>query len=123
MVTTYDLKQERKVASFMTHNGYLSGMTQRKDLSKELVTAGHGSPITFWSQQFGVAKPSSKIDFPYRVLCIESSPNGKFIAYGTETNELFVYAVNQPGQSPSFVAKGLGHSAPITKLRWTPDSR
>lgn len=97
MVTSYDLKQERKIASFMTHNGHLCSMTQRKDMSRELITAGHGTPITFWKQEFGVAKPSSTIDYPHRILCIQVSPSGKYIAFGTETNELFVYLIVDPG--------------------------
>jgi len=50
------------------------------------------------------------------------SPNGKYLAYGTETNEVFVYALAGLDNF-TFLGKGLGHSAPVTKLQWSPDGK
>jgi len=50
------------------------------------------------------------------------SPNGKYLAYGTETNEVFVYALAGLNNF-TFLGKGLGHSAPVTKLQWSPDGK
>ena len=64
----------------------------------------------------------SQIDYPYKVLCIQVSPTGRLVAFGTETNEVFIYSLL--GQNiVNFVAKGLGHSGPVTKLKWTPDEK
>jgi WD40 repeat protein len=44
------------------------------------------------------------------------------VAFGTETNEVFVYSlIGDTGVQ--FVGKGLGHSAPVTKVKWTPDEK
>jgi len=50
------------------------------------------------------------------------SPSGRLVAYGTETNEVFIYSVSGQNQL-AFVAKGLGHSGPVNKLKWTPDEK
>ena len=47
IVVTYDLKQERQIGSFVIKNGTVACMSQRRD-NRELVTAGHALPITFW---------------------------------------------------------------------------
>jgi len=31
--------------------------------------------------------------YPYKVLSIQVSPSGQFLAFGTETNEVFVYSI------------------------------
>jgi WD40 repeat protein len=56
------------------------------------------------------------------VLAIQVSPSGRFVAFGTETNEVFIYSLAGQNQV-EFVAKGLGHSGPVTKLKWTPDEK
>lgn len=95
-------------------------MTQRKDNELELVTAGHGSPILFWDCD--EREPVASIPYPYKVLDIKVSPSGQFLAFGTETNEVFVYALS--GQSAfTFLGKGLGHSGPVQKINWSPDEK
>jgi WD40 repeat protein len=72
-------------------NGTLMGMTQRCDNEFELVSCGQGAPIYFWDCD--ESRPVAQIDYPYKVLCIQMSPSGRLVAYGTETNEIFVYSV------------------------------
>lgn len=67
-------------------------MTQRKDSELELITAGQGSPIYFWDCD--EANPVAEIPYPYKVMSIQVSPSGKLLAFGTETNEVFVYSMN-----------------------------
>ena len=55
-------------------------------------------------------------------MTIETSPSGKFLAFGTETNEVFVYSISGLNNF-AFIAKGLGHSGPVTKLKWSPDEK
>ena len=64
-------------------------MSQRKDSELELVTCGQGSPIYFWDCD--QATPIAEIMYPYKVLTIQVSPSGRHLAFGTETNEVFVY--------------------------------
>jgi hypothetical protein len=47
-LSTYDLKQEKRMLGHQTQNGALYGMSQRKDNEFELVTCGQGAPIYFW---------------------------------------------------------------------------
>ncbi len=75
-----------------------------------IVTCGQGSPIYFWDCD--EAEPVAVIDYPHKVSSIEVSPKGKFVAFGTETNEVFVYDIGNPNKF-AFVAKGLSHSAPV----------
>ena len=60
--------------------------------------------------------------YPYKVLTIQVSPSGKFLAFGTETNEVFVYSIEGLNNF-TFMGKGLGHSGPVTKLKWSPDEK
>jgi WD40 repeat protein len=90
-ISTYDLKQEKRINGHQTKNGALFGMTQRKDHELELVTCGQGSPINFWDCD--ESNPVAEIMYPYKVLTIEVSPSGRFLAFGTETNEVFVYQI------------------------------
>ena len=94
-------------------------MTQRIDNELELVTAGQGSPIYFWDCD--VAQPVANIAYPYKVCSIEISPSGRALAFGTETNEVFVYSLS--GLQFNFLGKGLGHSGPVTKVKWSPDEK
>lgn len=95
-------------------------MSQRKDNELELVTGGQGAPIYFWDCD--EKNPVAQIDYPYKVLTVQVSPSGKMLAFGTEKNEVFVYSLQGQNQF-NFVAKGLGHSGPVTKVRWSPDEK
>jgi WD40 repeat protein len=66
-------------------------MSQRKDNEYELVTCGQGAPIYFWDCD--EARPVAQIDYPYKCLSIEVSPTGRLVAFGTETNEVFIYSL------------------------------
>ena len=85
-------------------------MTQRKDHELELITAGAGAPIFFWDCD--EKQPVAQIAYPYKVTTIQISPSGKHLAFGSETNEVFVYAIQGLNQF-TFLGKGLGHSAPV----------
>jgi WD40 repeat protein len=95
-------------------------MTQRKDHELELITAGSGSPIFFWDCD--EKQPVAQIAYPYKVTTIQISPSGKHLAFGTDTNELFVYSL-QGLNNFSFLGKGLGHSSAVQKISWSPDEK
>jgi len=60
--------------------------------------------------------------YPYKVLAIQISPSGRYLTFGTETNEVFVYSITGLNNF-TFISKGLGHSGPVTKLKWSPDEK
>lgn len=97
-------------------------MSQRRINSNELVTCGQGVPILFWDPLKN-GEPLNQIQYPYKVLTIQVSPTGQYVAFGTETNEVIVFKLLEAGQPPQFMAKGVGHSGPVTCLKWTPDSK
>jgi len=85
-----------------------------------LITGGQGAPIYFWDCD--ASSPVAEIVYPYKVLSINVSPSGRFLAFGTETNEVFVYSISGLN-SFTFLGKGLGHSGPVTKVKWSPDEK
>ena len=58
----------------------------------------------------------------YTVKTIKVSPSGKYLAFGTETNEVFAYSMSGVNNF-TFLGKGLGHSDPVQKLAWSPDEK
>lgn len=76
-----------------------------------VVTCGQGSPIFFWDCD--EVEPVAIIEYPYKVSTIEVSPKGRFCAFGTETNEVFVYDISNTLKF-SFVTKALAHSGPVS---------
>lgn len=119
-ICTFDLKKEKKIVGHSIKNGMIFDMSQRKDHENELVTCGQGSPIFFWDCD--EADPVAYIDYPYKVSSIQVSYSGKYIAFGTETNEVFVYDIRNFGKF-AMVGKGAAHSGPVMKLRWSPDDK
>jgi WD40 repeat protein len=94
-ISTYDLKIEKRIGGHQTFNGSLLAMSQRRDNEFELVTCGQGCPLYFWDQE--EINPVAQIDYPYKVLSVQVSPSGRMIAFGTETNEVFVYSLHLDG--------------------------
>lgn len=82
---------EKKIVSHQTKNGALFSMTQRKDNEYELITTGQGAPIYFWDCD--EINPVAEITYPYKVMTSQVSPSGRFLAFGTETNEIFIYSL------------------------------
>lgn len=119
-ICSYDLKKEQRIQSRQISNGTNCGMAQRIDSELELVTAGQGSPILFWDIDY--KQPVAQIPYPYKVTSIKISPSGRFLAFGTETNEVFVYQMTGLNGF-EFRGKGLGHSAPVTQIQWSPDEK
>lgn len=89
-INTYDLKNEKKIMLHQAKNGVLYDMTQRKDHELELITCGLNTPILFWDCD--VADPVEKIDIQQKLLTIDVSNSGKFLACGNDLGEvIFVF--------------------------------
>ncbi len=119
-ICTFDLKKEKKIVGHSIKNGVINDMSQRKDHELELVTGGQGSPICFWDCD--EADPVAYIDYPYKVSSLQVSNSGKYLAFGSETNEVFVYNIADPTKF-TIVGKGGAHSGPVMKLKWSPDDK
>lgn len=61
IISTIDLKLERKIVHHEVGSGSLQDMTQRKDSENELVTCGLGNAILFWDCD--EANPIASIPF------------------------------------------------------------
>jgi WD40 repeat protein len=84
------------------------------------VTCGQGAPIFFWDCD--EVNPVAQLEYSFKVLTLQISPSGKHMAFGTETNEVYVYAMNGINGFEC-LGKGIGHSGPVTKLKWSPDEK
>lgn len=119
-ICTFDLKKEKKINGHSIKNGVIMDMCQRKDRELELITCGQGSPIFFWDCD--EAEPVAFIDYQFKVSSLQVSNSGKYLAFGSETSEVFVYDITDQGKM-SLVGKGAGHSGPVMKLKWSPDDK
>ena len=107
---SYNLKIEKKEIGHVINNGILLDMAQRRDHENELITCGNCTPIFFWDCD--VADPVAFIECPYKVFTLQVSPNGKYLAFGTETCELIIYDIVDQSKL-GFLAKGCAHSGPV----------
>ena len=117
IISTIDLKLERKVVHHEIGSGTLQDMTQRKDSENELVTCGLGNAILFWDCD--EANPIQSIPFNGQLNCIQISPSGKYLAAGAQTSELYVFDIAQS----RVITQGVGHSGAINRLSWAPDEK
>ena len=124
---SYDLRKERRVTSHMVREGAFTGLTQRLDSEKELVTCDCNGRVLFWDCD--VAEPVLGLSVPSRVQisCAAVSPRGTFLAlcgdYVVLVLELINTAPGAPAQQPRPVAQGYGHSNEVVALQWSPDER
>ncbi|KRW99659.1 WD40-repeat-containing domain [Pseudocohnilembus persalinus] len=116
-IHSYDLKLNKKLMYHQAKNGTLLGMSQRKDHEQELVTCGLNTPILFWDCD--VVEPVQLINVNEKLNTIQVSPTGKYLAVGDDKGEVVVYLLSSTKQ----VGKFLGHSGPVSKLKWSPDEK
>lgn len=117
IVNTYDLKLERRVVHHEIGSGSILDMTQRKDNELELITCGVGGAILFWDCD--EANPVQHIPLRVQINSVDVSPNGRFLAAGTESGELIVFEI----ASLQMVSQGAVHSGKVNKLKWSPDQK
>ena len=64
-------------------------------------------------------EPVDKIDYPYKLMTIDVSPSGKYMALGSETAEVLLFEVAKN----RFIGRYSSHSDSIIKLKWSPDEK
>eukprot|EP00744_Colponema_vietnamica_P009814 GILI01013927.1.p1 GENE.GILI01013927.1~~GILI01013927.1.p1 ORF type:complete len:623 (+),score=120.64 GILI01013927.1:91-1959(+) len=118
-VLTYDLKTNKKAVSHMIRNGYLTGLSQRRDHENELVTSGSDGLTLFWDcdevEPVGAFEDGNRA----RLSCVRVSPTGRFIATSGDDCQVKLYDLSTGAVS----AIGVGHSAAIRRLEWSPDEK
>ncbi len=116
-INTYDLKMERRIMRHEIANGAVLDMTQRKDRENELVTCGVACPIYFWD--IDQVNPVQQIVFNGQLTSLDMSPSGRYLAGGSDGGEVIVFDMS----SLKMIARGIGHSAKVNRLKWSPDEK
>lgn len=117
VINSYDLKLERRIIRHEVGNGSFCDMTQRLDSELELVTCGVGNNILFWDCD--EANPVQYIPFRGQLNTLQIGPSGRYMAAGAANGELYVFDLT----NLACAAQCVGHSGPITRLRWAPDEK
>lgn len=120
-VVTYDLKQNKPAVQHFTQGSSFTGLSQRKDRDKEVVTSSLDGRILFWDVDY--ADPTGCIDPPagqvHRLTCVSVSPSGRYIAAGSEDACLRIYDL----ATCSCIQECEGHMGSVNKVRWSPDQK
>ena len=128
---TYSLKLEKRINSHTAREGSFLDMVQRTDGEHEMITVDALSRVVAWDESY--PNPVSVyIDPSQTKLCATAlSPCGKYLATAgldTSIKILYVESVYATPTSTTTnidgpISVGLGHSANVTSLCWTPDGR
>ena len=117
IINTYDLKLERRTVHHEIGSGNILDMTQRKDNEYELVTCGVGGAVLFWDCD--EANPVQHIPVRSQINTVDVSPNGQFLAAGSELGEIFIYEIS----TLNLISQGAVHSSRVNRLKWSPDQK
>ena len=128
---TYDLKLEKRINSHVAREGSFLDMVQRKDGEHEIITVDALSRVVAWDESY--PNPVSVYIDPSKTkLCATAlSPCGKFLATAGLDSSIKILYVESVYATPTStttnidgpVSVGLGHSANVTSLSWTPDGK
>lgn len=120
-VITYDLKQNKTLVQHVTHGSNITSLSQRKDRDKEIVSASLDGKLLFWDLDY--PDPTGCIDSPpgmtLRLRCCEVSPNGRYIATGTDDGRMYIFDL----VTCACIQECEGHCGGITQTRWSPDQK
>jgi len=121
LVVTYDLKLNKPLVQHFTQHSNITGLSQRKDRDKEVVSSSLDGKILFWDVDY--ADPRGCIEGPpgsmLRLRCVEVSPSGRYIVAGAEDARLYIFDLS----SCSCIQECEGHSGGVTHVRWSPDQK
>eukprot|EP00933_Yihiella_yeosuensis_P048527 TRINITY_DN4478_c0_g1_i2.p1 TRINITY_DN4478_c0_g1~~TRINITY_DN4478_c0_g1_i2.p1 ORF type:complete len:668 (-),score=88.39 TRINITY_DN4478_c0_g1_i2:145-2001(-) len=121
LMVSYDLKQNKPLVQHFTTSSNITSLSQRKDRDKEVVSASLDGKLLFWDVDY--ADPMGCIDTPpgasQRLRCLEVSPNGRYVAAGTDDARLYIYDL----MSCQCIQECEGHAGAINQVRWSPDQK
>ncbi|CAD7928444.1 unnamed protein product [Amoebophrya sp. A120] len=117
-IVTYDVKLNKSIVQRTTPNSNVTGLSQRKDCEREVVSCGLDGRLLFWD--IDVADPVGCFhERNCKYLCVEVSPSGQYVAAGSEDGFLFVFDL----ETSEKISQLEGHSGPVTSVVWSPDMR
>jgi len=121
LVVTYDLKLNKTLVQHHSHGSNITSLSQRKDRDQEVVSSGQDGKLLFWDVDY--PDPTGCIDSPtgqpVRLRCCEVSPNGRYIAAGSDDSRMYIYDL----ASCACIQECEGHAGGVTQVRWSPDQK
>mmetsp|Transcript_21963 Transcript_21963/g.62350 ORF Transcript_21963/g.62350 Transcript_21963/m.62350 type:complete len:624 (-) Transcript_21963:81-1952(-) len=121
LVVSYDLKQNKPLVQHFTQSSNVTGLSQRKDREKEVVSSSLDGKILFWDIDY--PDPTGCMDSapgqPIRLRCCEVSPSGRYIAAGADDARLYIFDL----AACVCIQECEGHSGGVTRVRWSPDQK
>ncbi|EQC30761.1 hypothetical protein SDRG_11522 [Saprolegnia diclina VS20] len=115
----YDLKTQRRAVVHQVREGAFHAMSQRLDSETEIITGGADGRLLFWDCDVADAVKVLQDPNRMRVLALQVSPSGRFVATGGDDCHLKIYAL----ENDALMAVALGHSGAINHVAWSPDER
>ncbi len=110
------LFREGEVREFGPHPSTVAGLDFSKDGSR--VACAHYGGITVWSLSKEVVLPPRRFAWQGSHVALRWSTDGKFIATGTQENDIHVWRVAQATDM-----RMQGYPAKVKSLSWTADAR
>ncbi|KAH8047317.1 WD repeat-containing protein [Aureococcus anophagefferens] len=120
-VFTHDLRPRSAVSPM--REGAFTGLSQRKDSERELITCDANGRVLFWDCDVPEPILGVSVDGT-TVACVAVSPSGRyFVLCRDEMLTIFELDANSATAHPKPIAEGWAHSANVTKVQWSPDER
>ena len=117
-VITYDMKQNRSVVQHCSPNSNVTGLSQRKDCEREVLSCGLDGRILFWD--IDVTEPVGCFhEQGCKFLCLQVSPSGQYVAAGSEEGFLYVFDLALARK----VQQLEGHTSAVCSVAWAPDGK
>lgn len=113
---TMFLFRDGEVREFGPHPSTVAGLDFSKDGSR--VACAHYGGITVWSLSKDVTLPPRRFAWQGSHVALRWSTDGKFIATGTQENDIHVWRVAQATDM-----RMQGYPAKVKSLSWTADAR
>jgi len=113
---TMYLFRDGEVREFGPHPSTVAGLDFSKDGSR--VACAHYGGITVWSLSKDVTLPPRRFAWQGSHVALSWSTDGKFIATGTQENDIHVWRVAQATDM-----RMQGYPAKVKSLSWTADAR
>lgn len=115
---TYDMKLNKSTIQHSTPNSNLSGLSQRKDCEREVLSCGTDGRILFWDVD--VSEPVGCFhETGVKFRCLQVSPNGRYIAAGSAEGFLYIFDLAVSAKIQMLE----GHSGAVVSLDWAPDGK
>jgi WD40 repeat protein len=109
--------KDGEVREFGPHDSTVAGLDFSKDGSR--IACAHYGGVTVWS--IGqISRPPRRFDWSGSHVALKWSTDGRFIATGTQENDIHVWRVAED-KSPGMRMQG--YPAKVKSLSWTADAR